>query len=321
MGTLRLSPAAVEISPGESTTVEVWLQNASNYYGLDLALTYDPAIVEVPSGHVNPLWEVFAADSHFVVIDRAAAGQVRYALANLNPAKPFSGTGRVCSITFRARAPGRTVLSLATVKGSTRNGQALWPAKADGAIVVHAPASTRPSQTTQVRVTADAWVEAGAPNTNHGSDRLLRLRTQSQSMAVLQAPLPATARGQHIERARLWLYVTGQSSDQAGTLKAFALQRPWREGSVTWVSPWAAPQGKDPSDARQEPAGSATVSAINRWVAIDVTSAVQAWADGSANHGLLLKYNTPSGGECWLASREYAGRGPYLEVTSSAPVR
>ena len=61
---------------------------------------------------------------------------IQYALTNMNPAEPFTGTGRVCSITFTGMSSGAAVLDFFYVKGSTRDGDELYPAPMDGSVVV-----------------------------------------------------------------------------------------------------------------------------------------------------------------------------------------
>ena len=137
-GSILISPTLASAGPGESVTVTVWLSDVTDYYGLDFRLSFDPSVVEVPSEDVKPLWDLFDEEDHLIVRNTVSntEGTVWYALTNLNPAEPFSGTGRICSITFSALAPGTTTLHFSYAKGSTREGDDLYPAPEDGEIRV-----------------------------------------------------------------------------------------------------------------------------------------------------------------------------------------
>jgi len=137
-GAVRFSPFPAQVAQGGVVTVEVWLENGANYYGLDMRLLFDTSRLQAVSGRVTPLWEVFDANDHFVIKNQVnnATGEIWYAVTNTNPAEPFTGTGRICSITFTGVEPGAAVLDLYYVKGSTRDGDALFPRQMDGAIIV-----------------------------------------------------------------------------------------------------------------------------------------------------------------------------------------
>ena len=140
-GTLRIVPAGALVNVSRAVTVEVWLEDAGNYYGLDLRLAFDPALVQVPAGRVTPLWEVLDSSNHFIIKNEAnnISGTVWYAVTNMNPAEPFTGTGRICTIALTGLVSGTTPLRFTYTKGSTRNGEGLYPATVDGSITVQAP--------------------------------------------------------------------------------------------------------------------------------------------------------------------------------------
>ena len=139
-GKLRIVPAVAEIEAGQILTVEVWLEDAASYYGLDLRLSFDPAVAQVPSGRVVPLWDVFDSANHFAIKNEArnVGGTMWYAVTNINPAEAFTGTGRVCAIAFNGVASGTTALHFTYAKGSTRDGEGLYPTTVDGQVVVRA---------------------------------------------------------------------------------------------------------------------------------------------------------------------------------------
>jgi hypothetical protein len=143
-GTIKILPNPAYVDVGGTVTVTVWLEDVGNYYGLDFKLDFEKATVSVPSGKTTPLWEVFDEDNHLSIKNTVQNvdgiyDQVWYAVTNFNPAEPFTGTGRVCSITFSGLAEGTTVLDFTYAKGSTRDGDEFFPTQVDGSIIVSRP--------------------------------------------------------------------------------------------------------------------------------------------------------------------------------------
>lgn len=136
---VQVLPPSVHLeSVGESTPLDVYLEGVEGIYGLDVRLSFDPEIVTVPAGRVTPLWEVFDPYNHFVVKNEVnnEAGTIWYAVTNINPAEPFSGGGRVCSIVFQGEAEGISDITFTYAKGSDRDGTAIWPEPQGGLIAV-----------------------------------------------------------------------------------------------------------------------------------------------------------------------------------------
>lgn len=164
-------------------------------------------------------------------------------------------------------------------------------------------------------VTADSWISAwDNPPANHGMDVSLRVRASDVMKTVLRAELPAEVAGRQIYQARLRLYVTDRSNAGWGTLAAYRLKRNWDEYTVTWMLPWEGPGASAPSDADAAPAGTMTLNTEDTWIELDVASAVQAWADGEENDGLLLSYTASASTEYRFASREWRDKEPVLEI-------
>ena len=137
-GVIRFRPQPAGVQVGGTITVEVWLEGVSGYYGMDMKLSFDTSRLQAVSTKVTPLWDVFDEDNHFTIRNQVdnATGLVWYAVTNINPAEPFAGAGRICSITFTGVAEGTAVLEFTDTKGSTKDGDALWPTQVDGTVVV-----------------------------------------------------------------------------------------------------------------------------------------------------------------------------------------
>ncbi len=137
-GTIRILPMPARVDSGGVVTVDIWLENVRDYYGIDARLHFDTARLQATSNRVTPSWDVFDENNHFFVKNQIdnATGEIWYAVTNVSPAEPFTGSGRICSITFLGTEDGAAVLDFYYVKGSTIDGNPLYPAQADGAILV-----------------------------------------------------------------------------------------------------------------------------------------------------------------------------------------
>jgi hypothetical protein len=128
---VRSDPAALEVNVGQVVTLNIVLADAQKAYGIDVRATFDPQLVEVvdadpgkegiqmtPGAFLRP---DFVARN---VVDNTA-GTLRYALTQVNPTQPASGTGVIFIVQFRGKTPGETTLTLGPVEMADRQGQTL----------------------------------------------------------------------------------------------------------------------------------------------------------------------------------------------------
>lgn len=105
----------VKVQVGQEFTVPVWINGVSNLYGADVRLAYDPAaLAGVRVNHGNflrqPWWVIRQG---FWTWPGDGCGQCAwYALTQLRPALPQSGSGVLVYVTFRALRPGVTNLGV-----------------------------------------------------------------------------------------------------------------------------------------------------------------------------------------------------------------
>jgi len=116
-GYLSVVPVSSSIDLGETVDVEIWINDVEDFYGLDFCLSFNEDLVSVPSNNGTLLYEVFdPAPMHtFLLFNNVGTAATagcgctpetgkRYyhlAITNLNPAVPFTGSGRVVRLTFR----------------------------------------------------------------------------------------------------------------------------------------------------------------------------------------------------------------------------
>jgi len=117
-----VSPAEASLKVGETSTVSIVLLNAQELQGVELVVSYDPALLEAVDVSPGPL---LTLDGAAVGVERGLEpGRTR---AKFSRATGASGSGMVATVTFRALRQGAgavTVdsLSIATLTGSQQLG-------------------------------------------------------------------------------------------------------------------------------------------------------------------------------------------------------
>jgi len=151
-----LAPASALVGEGQTAAVEVRVENVQDLYGLDIRIGFDPAVVEVVDAdatqagvQVRP-GDLLSVD--FMIRNTAdnAQGTIWYALTQLNPSQPVSGSGVAFVIVFKGKQRGATsALTITYQKMATRTGEAIPADVANGEIRVvepsQAPATPTPA--------------------------------------------------------------------------------------------------------------------------------------------------------------------------------
>jgi len=139
----------------------------------------------------------------------------------------------------------------------------------------------------QLTPSDDAYTNTASPTLNFGGKPVLDVQSVSQNSYIRfdLSPIPAGYTGANIGKATLKLYVNTVTT--AGSFNVDFVNGTWTEGTIT---------------SNLAPALGTTVAAVvpvttaNRsdYLIVDVTSAVQAWLNGTqANDGLALVANSP----------------------------
>jgi hypothetical protein len=135
----------------------------------------------------------------------------------------------------------------------------------------------------QITPLGDAYTNTADPTTNYGAKTLLDVDGASQ-ITYIQFNLASIPSGASVSQATLKLYVS--SVTKAGSFNVDYINAAWSEGTI------------DSSNA--PPLGAAIASNVsvttadkNQYILVNVTSAVQAWLNGSeTNNGLALVANS-----------------------------
>jgi hypothetical protein len=158
------------------------------------------------------------------------------------------------------------------------------------------------------RLSGDTYISPTAATTNYGTNGSLRVdNTGSASLIQFDlSTLPGGVTGSSVSKAVLRLFVNKLGS--TGTFNVQYATSAWNEATVT--------NGTAPSLGSMIQAN-VNVPLENAFVAIDVTAAVQAWLNGTANNGFAL---TPIAGSKMIAafdSKEATNTShePTLDIT------
>jgi hypothetical protein len=157
----------------------------------------------------------------------------------------------------------------------------------------------------QITPLGDSFTNTSDPTTNYGANILLDVdgATQIAYIRFNLASVPATA---SISQATLKLYVNGVTT--AGSLNVDYVNGSWEESTI---------------DASNAPALGTTIASDvsiittdkNQYILINVTSAVQAWLDGSeANNGIALVANSTFDGTFDSKENTATSHPPELDI-------
>ncbi|MDH3629517.1 MAG: DNRLRE domain-containing protein [Gammaproteobacteria bacterium] len=159
-------------------------------------------------------------------------------------------------------------------------------------------------------VDQDTWITSNQPDDNKGSDGVLHvgfnsgdserplLRFDLSSIPVKAAILSATA----------WFYV--DQSHPEGAVDIHRITADWIETDATWNTMNANMDSAVITSIPPQPTSDV-------WVAVNLTSQVQAWINDQPNYGITLN-STSEGVDGRYDSRESAN-APYLEVIVGTP--
>ncbi len=142
--TVAVKPATQTINQGDTTLVEVEVQNVTGLYGVDIRLRFDPTKLEVQDAdpgvagvqiEPGPFLDV---SQGFVAQNSAdnTQGRINYAMTLLNPAEAVDGTGVVMRITFKGIGAGDSPVTFVSVLLSDRPGMQIPANTTSGTVTV-----------------------------------------------------------------------------------------------------------------------------------------------------------------------------------------
>lgn len=139
---VSIDPASSTVDVGATTTVDIHIADVTDLYGADVQLTFDPALLEVVDAdsstdgvQIQP-GTFLSAD--FVVENTVdlAAGTIDFAITQMAPQDPVSGSGVLATITFEGKADGTSAIAFASVNLSDPDGGDISADAQEGYIAV-----------------------------------------------------------------------------------------------------------------------------------------------------------------------------------------
>jgi hypothetical protein len=137
----------------------------------------------------------------------------------------------------------------------------------------------------QITPAGDSYTNIAAPTTNYGASKLLDVESSQTTYIQFDlSAIPSGYAGSNITKATLKLYVN--AVPKAGSFNVDYVNGTWTESTIT---------------ATLAPALGTTIQASvplttadkNQYILVDITAAVQAWLNGTANDGIALVGNSP----------------------------
>lgn len=133
---LLLAPAIAEAKPGEKLQVHIDLSHARDAYAMSFQLNYDPSILQVDAMQLGGFLEQGGAAPALVHREDAVAGTAQVSLSRPAGASGLSGSGQVLVVTFTAKAPGRSSVSISRLGARGPKGEPQSLATAPATVVV-----------------------------------------------------------------------------------------------------------------------------------------------------------------------------------------
>jgi hypothetical protein len=138
---VRCQPVAVGGPVGHNLAIDLYIENASDLYGVDLRLTFDTSVaqvVDMDTGtagvQIQPLSGFLAPDYVVRRVADNSMGTIWYAVTQTNPRPPAAGSGAVARVTFSAVAPGIFNMPFTSFQLADRNGTVIPATSQDCAV-------------------------------------------------------------------------------------------------------------------------------------------------------------------------------------------
>lgn len=149
---LRLEPEAQQLNVNDSATVQIWVDDVTNLFGFDIALEFNPTILQVQDAdpgqdgvQVQP-GNLLSADIVVRNLVDNGTGNISYIVSQQAPSPAITGTGVLATINFTAIAGGNSDLIFTAAELSDTNGQSIPADRQSGQIIVSQPGGS-PTET------------------------------------------------------------------------------------------------------------------------------------------------------------------------------
>jgi LysM repeat protein len=151
--TVVIDPPGREVAVEATTTVDIRIENVSDLFGAEVHLTFDPALLEgvdadagtagvqiQPGAFLSP---DFTAQND---VDQAA-GKIDFAISQMAPHGPVSGSGVLATITFKGKAAGTSPINFVNVILAAPGGIPISAGTQGGSLTVTGGVTPTPTPT------------------------------------------------------------------------------------------------------------------------------------------------------------------------------
>ena len=151
---VRFAPSSTNLSVGQTVAVNIQVDSVTGLAGLDILMSFNPAVLEVPDADPATAGVQVALGSFltpgFVLKNEVdtAQGKINIAFVQRAPTPPVSGSGVLATVTFKAKANGTSALTFNRASLSDANGVALANTLQNGQVTVGGGAGPTPTPTT-----------------------------------------------------------------------------------------------------------------------------------------------------------------------------
>lgn len=146
---VRIVPAAATVHVNETVVISVVVENVANLFGAEFHLEFDPNMVEVvdadPATDGVQITPGTFLSPDFIAQNQASnvVGTVDFAVSQMAPKGPVSGSGTLATITFRGLSPGVVNVTIRGAILANQDGQEIPSSRQHGTITV--PGEQAPS--------------------------------------------------------------------------------------------------------------------------------------------------------------------------------
>jgi len=191
----QLTPAYQNIDVAQTATVTLHVEDVDNLYGYQVAIIFDPAILEVIDADAStPGVQVSLGtfvQPDFVQQNNAdnSVGAIVCVVSQMNPSPAVSGSGDLLSITFRGKATGTSDIHFTDLRLARINGTEIPTTRQDAQITVGGVPQPTPTAT----ATNTSTPTATTPATNTPTPTLTATTPATSTPTPTATTTPATA--------------------------------------------------------------------------------------------------------------------------------
>jgi len=135
---VTVSPSTQTVNVGSTFTVEVFVSPGTEIAGAQFDLSFDPSILEVINVGEGDLFSGAGVGTYFQVMRgiNNQSGKIDDVVSVILGAAGVTSPGTMAVITFRAKSPGTSTLTLSDVMVGDRSGDPVEISLSDGSVTV-----------------------------------------------------------------------------------------------------------------------------------------------------------------------------------------